>query len=107
MKIKKREAKDKTIIAVLDYNDGVENGLNPESWEFFEKVSNGLIHDFSLNLKDKNDGPDSSRWIYSKNAKTINFEYDDMIGTTIIVYPGIEYDQSFISEICNYLTKMS
>jgi len=85
MKISRRTVDNWARIAVL--NEGVQAfaGLHPESWEFFEQVSSCLIDELGINLINKNDGPDSSRWIGVLGKTQIYFEFDDMLGTTICI----------------------
>lgn len=103
MKIFKEEKKDKTAIEVLDYSTPQNDNFHSESWEFFEETSNKIIKQFSLDLVKKFDGIDSSRWVYEKGLIFINFEFDDMLGTTITVNTNVEEAHKFINNYVNIL----
>ncbi|WP_148300475.1 hypothetical protein [Holophaga foetida] len=85
MKIAQRIQNDRMRVAVLGGAAKNSIGIDPESEEFFDTVSSLVIQGLGVEINEKNDGPDSSRWVGELNGVSIYFEYDDMIGTTICV----------------------
>ncbi len=106
MKITQRQKDGFMRIDVIGNESGKFASFDSESWEFFEIVSALLVKELKVEIGEKHDGPDSSRWIGKLKNSQVYFEFDDMLGTTICVDLRGTDSVQIIEDIVQFLKKV-
>jgi len=106
MKVNRRVDKGRIVLFVVDYDVDRFGQHDPESWKFFEYVSNAVIEGLSAVILERNDGPDASRWVCRIRLGLVYFDFDDMMGMSISIDENDPSSEAILEEVSSILAKL-